>query len=118
MLKLTILMLIQTLLLTASQVTLKVAMTQMEKFCWQWNWFRSQLTNWPLLASGVCITAATILWMYVLKHYAFSQCYPLVAISYVWGVAAAMIIFHENVPLVRIFGVFFIIVGVVCIVSK
>ena len=35
--------------------------------------------------------------MYILRHYPFSQAYPLSSLAYVFGMVAAMWIFHEQV---------------------
>lgn len=116
--RLIVLSLLQSLLLIGSQVFLKFAMREFDHFAWTWHFFRSQLANWQLALSGVCIAGATVLWMHIIKHYPFSQAYPLISISYVWGLLAAIYIFHEEVPAVRFVGVALIIAGVVCIVQK
>jgi undecaprenyl phosphate-alpha-L-ara4N flippase subunit ArnE len=56
--------------------------------------------------------------MYIIRHFEFSIAYPLISISYVWGVLAAIFIFHENIPPIRFVGVALIVVGVICIVQK
>jgi undecaprenyl phosphate-alpha-L-ara4N flippase subunit ArnE len=74
------------------------------------------LTNLWLLASGVSLISATILWGYILKHFEFSVAYPITAFAYVFGVLAAVYIFHETVPVTRWIGVGLIILGAILIV--
>lgn len=93
-------------------------MRQFDHFAWTWHFFKAQLLNWQLACSGISIVAATVLWMYIIKHFEFSIAYPLISISYVWGVLAAVFIFHEQVPVIRLAGVLLIIIGVICIVQK
>ena len=85
------------------------------KFQFTWHFFRSVLTNWYLLASGVCMTVATILWLYILKHFEFSMAYPITSICYIFGMLAAMFVFHETIPITRWLGVILIMGGVLLI---
>lgn len=117
MLKLLVLSTLQCLMLVTSQIFLKFAMARMGSFEFSWTYFKALLCNLPLAASGIAIACATILWMYILKHFEFSVAYPLISISYIFGLLAAVFIFHEAVPAVRWFGVAFIMVGVYFIVK-
>ncbi len=117
MLKLICLSTIQCFLLALCQVFLKFAMIRMDKFSFTWAYFKELFINWQLALSGISIAGASILWMYILKHYDLSVAYPLVSISYVFGMLASVFIFHEMVPLTRWIGVGFIIVGVVFLVK-
>jgi undecaprenyl phosphate-alpha-L-ara4N flippase subunit ArnE len=87
----------------------------MAKFSFTWTFFRELLTNWWLLGSGICMAAATVLWLYIIKHFDFSMVYPMISISYVFGMLAAIYIFHETVPTVRWLGVLLIMGGVILI---
>ena len=55
--------------------------------------------------------------MYIVKHFAFHQAFPMVSLSYVMGMLAAVFIFHEEVPFTRWIGLTFILVGV-ALISK
>ncbi|GHT28402.1 hypothetical protein FACS189432_06280 [Bacteroidia bacterium] len=90
-------------------------MNRMAKFSFTWAFFSELLTNWWLLASGICMAAATVLWLYIIKHFDFSMVYPMISISYVFGMLAAIYIFHETVPAIRWVGVLLIMGGVVLI---
>lgn len=115
MLRLILLMVVQTALLVTSQVTLKIAMGRMNVFSWTKDWFLTAAKNIPLAVSGITIVGATVLWLHVLKKYEFSLAYPLVAISYVFGMIAAVAVFKEIIPVARWIGVSFIIIGVILV---
>lgn len=108
-------MVVQTLFLVTSQVTLKMAMLKMGKFEWSTAYFINLLKNIPLAISGITIVVATLLWFHVLKKYEFSLAYPLVAISYVFGMIAALVVFKEAIPVARWIGVSLIIIGVILV---
>jgi undecaprenyl phosphate-alpha-L-ara4N flippase subunit ArnE len=109
--------LIQCILLSGGQVLLKFALEKMGAFRWEWSFFTALLTNWWFLACGICYGTATVLWMYILKHFPFSMAYPMISLSYVFGMFAAILVFHEQVSLTRWVGVFLIMTGCVLIVK-
>ena len=113
--KLILLALIQSLLLCAGQMFMKLALKAMGAVAWSWSFVLSQLTNWWWLACGISFTAAGLLWMYILKKFPFSMAYPMISLSYVFGMIAAIVFFHESIPLTRWIGVFLIITGCVLI---
>ena len=115
MFKVIILTIFQCFLLAGGQVCFKFAVGKIEKFNWSLLFFSNLVTNWWLLASGVLLILATILWGYILKHFEFSVAYPVTAFAYVFGVLAAIFIFNETVPITRWIGVGLIIVGVIFI---
>lgn len=101
----------QCLLLCSGQVMLKLALARMGTPQFSWAFLSSQLTNWWFLGCGLCFGAGSFLWMYILKHFPFSMAYPLISLSYVFGMVAAMLVFHETIPPVRWFGVALIVLG-------
>jgi undecaprenyl phosphate-alpha-L-ara4N flippase subunit ArnE len=103
--------------LSGGQVLLKFALEKMGDFRWEWSFFTALLTNWWLLGCGICYGAATVLWMYILKHFPFSMAYPMISLSYVFGMFAAILFFHEQVSLTRWAGVLFIMTGCILIVK-
>jgi undecaprenyl phosphate-alpha-L-ara4N flippase subunit ArnE len=106
---------LQCCLLAGGQICFKLAVEKISKFQFTWVFFSDILTNWWLLASGVFLVSSTILWGYVLKHFDFSVAYPLTACAYIFGMLAAIFIFHETVPLTRWIGVGLIITGVILV---
>ena len=111
MLKLFPLALLQCLLLTSGQVLLKFALQRMEPFAWTSAFWNSVFLNWQFAACGLCYAAASLLWMYIIKVFPFSMAYPMISISYVLGMFAAIIFFHEAVPAYRWLGVCLIVCG-------
>jgi undecaprenyl phosphate-alpha-L-ara4N flippase subunit ArnE len=107
--------LLQCLLLTAGQVLLKYGLTKVGAFSWTAHYFVRLFTNWQFASCGLCYGLASILWMYIVKHFPFSMAYPMVSLSYVIGMFAAIVFFHEEVPLTRWVGVFLIMSGCVLI---
>ena len=106
---------IQSLLLAGGQVFLKLALSRMEPFDWSWQFWGSILVNWQFALCGFLYGAGTVLWFYIIKHFPFSMAYPMVSLSYVIGMFAAIIFFHEQIPMVRWIGVFLILTGCVLI---
>jgi undecaprenyl phosphate-alpha-L-ara4N flippase subunit ArnE len=106
---------VQSLLLSTAQVLLKFSLNQMGKFEWTWLFFERLLVNWWLLGCGVCYCTATVLWLYILKKFPFSMAYPMISLSYVFGMFAAIVFFHEEVSLTRWLGVLLIMGGCILI---
>lgn len=102
---------LQSFLLVCGQVSLKLALAVTPKFSFNWECIRSFLVNWWFLATGLSFGAATALWMYILKHFPFSLAYPLTSIAYVFGILAAIFVFHESVGLQKWLGILLVLVG-------
>ncbi|MBO4761746.1 MAG: EamA family transporter [Bacteroidales bacterium] len=102
---------IQSALLAAGQVFLKFALGRMLPFSWTSAFWKSVFVNWQFAACGLCYGAASLLWFYIVKHFPLSSAYPMVSLSFVFGMFAAMIFFHEPVGLAKWLGVLLIIVG-------
>ncbi|MDR1406504.1 MAG: EamA family transporter [Tannerella sp.] len=113
--KLILLSVTQCLFLCGGQVFLKLAMEKTGTFRLVWAFFRNLLTNWHFAASGLCMAVASCLWIYMIKRYELSVVYPMISISYVFGMLASIYIFHETVPGTRWLGVFLIMTGVILI---
>lgn len=102
---------LQSLLLAGGQVFLKIALTHMKPFAMTFEFWQSVFANWQFALCGVCYGAGSVLWFYIIKHYPFSMAYPMVSLSYVFGMIAAIVFFHEDVSLVRWSGVLLIMLG-------
>ena len=113
--RLLLISIIQSALLCGGQVLLKLALHKMGAFAWTLEFLTRNLTNWWLLACGIFYGVATLLWMYIIKNFPFSMAYPMISLSYVFGMFAAILFFHEQVPLSRWIGVFLIMTGCVLI---
>ena len=106
---------VQSLLLAAGQVFLKIGLEKMGSLSWSWKFVASQLGNWPLAASGGCMCGATLLWMYMLRRFEFGVVYPMTSLGYVFGMIAAAAVFNEHIPATRWIGIALVISGVILI---
>ena len=107
----------QSALLAGAQVFLKAALARMLPFAWNRAFWHSVLLNWRFAACGVFFASSSVLWLYIIKRYPLSVAYPMISLSYVFGLLAAMIFFHESVPIAKWAGVALIIAGC-CIIAK
>lgn len=106
-----LLVVLQTIFLSIGQVLLKFALEKMPPFSFTIEYLKCFVTNWWWAACGITFGIATVLWMYILRHYPFHQVYPLTAIAYIFGMIASMFVFGEQIPLIRWIGVLFIVLG-------
>jgi undecaprenyl phosphate-alpha-L-ara4N flippase subunit ArnE len=67
--------------------------------------------NWQFAACGLFFGLASVLWMYIVKVFPFSSAYPMVSLSYVFGILAAILFFHEEVSIAKWLGVLLIVLG-------
>ena len=102
---------VQSLLLASGQVFLKFALGRMLPFSWTADFWKSVFVNWQFAACGIWYGAGSLFWCYILKHYPFIMAYPMVSLSYVFGMIAAIVFFHEPVSVTRWTGVLLIMVG-------
>ena len=92
--------------LAMGQMLWKLGMSKMEGFN-----IVSIILN-PYIILGVALYGlATLLWLYVLSKEELSLVYPLQSITYVFGTVLAILVFRENVSLLRWIGIATIIVG-------
>ena len=82
MLRFIVIAILQSIFLSSGQVFLKLAMKRIDVFEWSWVFFKNLLLNWPLAACGLGFGGATVLWLYMLRHFDFSLAYPITSISY------------------------------------
>lgn len=118
MLRLLLLSTIQCFFLVITQIFLKLAVVQMGAFHLSVDFFKRLLVNWQLACSGVSVIIATILWMYILKHFDFSMAYPMISISYIFGMVASIVVFNESIPSTRWIGVVLIMIGVIFVAKQ
>lgn len=109
--RLFLLAIVQSLLLSGGQVLLKYALARMLPFSMTIEFWKSFFVNWQFAACGICYGAGSLLWFHIIKNYPFSMAYPLVSLSYVFGMIAAIVFFHEPVNLTKWIGVLLIMLG-------
>lgn len=73
------------------------------------------LRQFYMIGSGLCFAATAFCWLYMLKRYPFSMVYPMLSLAYVMGMLAAVVFFHEQIPLTRWIGIALIMAGCVLI---
>ena len=112
-----VLSVIQSSLLASGQVFLKFALARMQPFGWNVTFWKSALLNWQFACCGLSFGISSVLWMYIVKHYPLSVAYPMISLSYVFGMLAAIMFFHESVSAMKWIGVGFIMVGC-CLIAK
>lgn len=109
--------LLQSMLLAGGQVFLKFALGKLRPFGWTYDFWRSFFTNWQMAACGISFLAASLLWIYMIKRFPLSIAYPLGSLTYVFGMVAAIIFFHESIPATRWLGALLIVLGC-CLIAK
>lgn len=108
---------IQSIMLSFGQLTLKLALVKMPAFSWTLQFWADLLTNWWFMVCGILFGSASVLWMYILKHFPLNMAYPMASMSYVFALLFAVLFLHETVSWNRWLGVALIMVGCV-IVAK
>lgn len=106
-----LLAIVQSMLLAGGQVLLKFGLGRMLPFSMSIAFWKSVFVNWQFAACGLCYGAGSVLWFYIVKHYPFSMAYPMVSLSYVFGMIAAIVFFHEPVEWTKWLGVLLIMAG-------
>lgn len=104
---------IQSIMLSFGQLTLKLALDKMSPFSWTLKFWGDLLTNWWFVACGILFGGASLLWMYILKHFPLNMAYPMASMSYVFALIFAIVFLHETVAWNRWLGVALIMVGCV-----
>lgn len=102
---------VQSALLALGQVMLKWGLLRMEPFGWNRSFWHSALLNWQFALSGICFASASLLWMYIVKHFPLSTAYPLISLSFVFGMIAANIFFREHISAYKWMGMLLIMAG-------
>ena len=102
---------IQSIMLSFGQMTLKIALEKMPPFSWTAHFWGDLLTNWWFMLCGILFAGASILWMYILKHHPLSMAYPMASMSYVIALVLAILFLHETIAWNRWLGVALIMVG-------
>lgn len=107
----------QSALLAGGQVFLKFALQKMQPFGWTKDFWISLLLNWQFACCGAFFGVSSVLWMYIVKHYPLSVAYPMISLSYVFGMWSAIVFFHEPVSTLKWVGIGLIMTGC-CLIAK
>ncbi len=110
--QLILLSILQSFLLCMGQILLKFALQRMSAFAWTKDfWLNSIFLNWWWLGTGVAFLGAAVLWMYIIKNFPFSIAYPLTSLTYIFGMLAASVVFHESISITQWTGILCIMAG-------
>ena len=69
-------------------------------------------TNPYLFAGYSLYGLSAILLILALRHGELSILYPVIALTYVWVAILSVVIFHENMPYLRMLGIATVVCGV------
>ncbi|MCI1943939.1 SMR family transporter [Clostridium luticellarii] len=75
----------------------------------------SILKNIPVMCGIISYGLSFLLWIKVLSKVELSYAYPMVSLGYIITMLFSYFVFKENITLMRILGVGFIIIGVILV---
>ena len=108
-----ILVIITTLCLAANQVFLKLWLEKYGNNVFPLGWDKLGLIfKIEVLFSVLAFIIAVIIWLGLMNRLNFGLLYPLISLSYVFGLLASKFVFNEPIPLTRWIGVGIIFIGV------
>lgn len=112
MIKLIILTLLASACLALNQVFIKLGIQKIENFTLNFTLILKIISNVYFWLAGIQVVIGAFFWFYILSRYELSLAYPLlVSMSYILVMLVSIIIFKENVSLIRWIGVITIIFG-------
>lgn len=101
----------QTFFLALGQMLLKLVLLKHGKLEWNWAYLKPILFDWRFPTCGISFSIATILWLYILRRFPFSQAYPLTSLSFVFGMIMSCLVFGETIPFFRWIGLILVVGG-------
>ena len=100
------------------QIILKIGMSRNGELSFDFLSIIKAIFSPYILGGLVFYGASLIIWLVVLSREKLSFVYPMVAFSYVLTTILARIFLKEEVPVLRWFGLTFIILGIACITKS
>lgn len=79
------------------------------------NIFSIVFLNPHIISGLLCYMVSVLLWIYALSKVDVSVAYPMISIGFIINVIAAWYLFNEPLDLIKLTGIFFIILGVLLI---
>ena len=122
MLKVVVLSIFTTLLITSGQVFWKIGLGRIGGFYLAdagifGNMFR--ILSSPFVIAGFAVyILATGFFMYLLSKYDISLVIPISSISFIFSLIAGAWIFHEHITAMRVAGVLVIITGIILVLKN
>ena len=106
-------------LAATAQLTLKHGMNQVTEASGtatlSGNSLRAILTNLSVLCGLAIFGLSAVVWLLVLSRASLSFAYPFASLTYVLILLAGRFVLHEEIPLLRWVGVFFIVTGIILV---
>lgn len=114
-----IIALISILLGSIAQYFLKIGMTSISidnnKLI---SIIKESIINLHLIGGIACYGLSMVFWLYVLSKLELSKAYPLVSLGYVFTLILGYFLLHESINNYKVFGIIFIILGVILIAKS
>lgn len=105
-----------TMLLTTNQVLLKIWISKYSQYVLPLSSFRIAVVFKPeLIFCALAFVLAGGIWVSLLRRLDFSLLYPMISMSYIFGLMASKIVFQEQISIMRWIGVAVIILGVILV---
>lgn len=114
-----IIALISILLGSIAQYLLKIGMTSISVENNKFMSIIKEVSNSiPLIGGIACYGLSMVFWLYVLSKLELSKAYPLVSLGYVFTLLLGYFLLHESINNYKVFGIVFIILGVIFIAKS
>lgn len=94
---------------------MKLGMAEIGSPSLTWDFALRFLASWRMLLCGLSFLCGGLLWVYIIKYFPLSQAYPMSSMTYIFGMLAAAIIFHEHISISQVAGLVLIMLGCVLI---
>lgn len=105
--------LLSTAFLVVNQICLKYWLTERNIVVWPINlYFLKGIFSIEILIAIISLVISGIIWLILLKRINFSVLYPMISLSYVFGILAAVFVFREHATVMRRAGLGLIMIGV------
>lgn len=105
-------------LAAVGQILLKIGMSRNGELTFAFLPVIRALLEPYVLGGLFCYGTSLIIWLVVLSRENLSFVYPMVAFSYILTTILAKIFLHEEVPMLRWFGLTLIIFGIACVAKS
>ena len=113
------LILVSVALAATAQLTLKHGMNQVTEASGTASLsggsLRAVVTNVSVIGGLLIFGLSAVVWLLVLSRASLSFAYPFASLTYVLILLADKFILHEDIPVLRWAGVFFIVTGIVLV---
>ena len=113
--KLVFIMMVVSGMLAGGQIMLKKGLDAVGGFAGAGTMLQKLIhifTNGWVIGGIAMIASQMLLWFWVLSNYDLTRAYPLISMSYIFGLVFAMLFLNEHPGAMRIVGTGLIVIGV------